>query len=250
MARHFLILLALVPMASQAASFSLDATLRAGSVGDTELALGSTSAVPAVTGDFFPFWVEGVDHAFQLAYNAATNTATLTSDWFGIFTSSINWNPTGGNASTVPRNWSVAAGGIRVTAENIPFATSIRVQGLQLTVPGLGVLSSPSLLASQNGTGPVTASNAAGISFTTPNGNGSWVLDGQIRFTGLAAFLPGATGNQLRLAFDISASDVPEPATMLISALGFAALGVLHHFRVRRRRRRARLAANPPHCKN
>ena len=242
MRRVFTLVLALTPLVAPAAPFPLGVMLRAGGFGDNELQLGPTAAAPAVTGDFFPFWVEGVDHAFQLSYTASTNTATLLADWLGIFTSSINWNPAGGSPSTASRIWTISPGGLSVTAENNPLtSSSVRIANLQISGPGLGVITTPSLVASQTGTGPSTASLSSAITFTTPNGQGNWRLDGTIRFAGLASGL--VTGDQLRMAFNALAVDAPEPATMLIGALGFAALGVLHHFRIRRRRRAGKLAA-------
>lgn len=242
MRRVFTLVLALTPVLAPAASFTLGATLRAGGFGDTELHLGSTAATPAVTGDFFPFWVDGVDHAFQLSYTASTNTATLLADWLGLFASSVSWNPAGGSPSTAPRIWTISPGGLSVTAENNPLInTSVRISNLQISGPGLGVIATPSLVASQTGAGSSTASLSSAITFATPNGQGNWRLDGTIRFAGLAGLL--TTGDQLRMAFNALAADVPEPATMLIGALGFAALGVLHHFRMRRRRRAGIAAA-------
>ena len=241
MRRVFTLVLALTPVVTPAASFSLGATLRAGGFGDTELHLGPTAAAPAVTGDFFPFWVDSVDHAFQLSYNASTNTATLLADWLGVFASAVTWNPAGGSPSTAPRTWTIGAGGLSVTAQNNPLInSSINISNLQISGPGLAVITLPSLTASQNGTGSSTAALNSPITFITPNGQGNWRLDGTIRFAGLSGIL--TTGDQLRMAFNAFASDVPEPATMLIGALGFAALGVLHHFRTRRRRRQAGLA--------
>ncbi len=244
MRRVFTLVLALTPVVAPAASFTLGATLRAGGFGfgDTEMHLGPTTAPPAVTGDFFPFWVDGVDHAFQLSYTASTNTATLLADWLGLFASAISWNPAGGSPGTAPRIWTINSGGLSVTAENNPLInSSLRISNLQISGPGLAVITTPSLVASQTGVGPSTASLASAITFTTPNGQGNWRLDGSIRFVGLAGLL--VSGDELRMAFNASASDVPEPATMLIGALGFAALGVLHHFRLRRRRRAGKLAA-------
>ena len=126
MRRVFTLVLALTPVVAPAASFTLGATLRAGGFGDTELQLGPTAAAPAVTGDLFPFWVDGVDHAFQLSYTASTNTATLLTEWLGIFASSINWSPAGGSPSTASRIWTINPGGLSVTAENNPTNSSPR----------------------------------------------------------------------------------------------------------------------------
>ncbi len=236
-----ILILAVIPAVAPAASFSLGAVLRAGTQADVELLGGSTSATTTASGNFFPYWLNGIDHTFRLNYDASSNTATLSANWLGIFTSSTVWNPAGGAPSSSARNWTIAAGGITATAQNLAVAnTSIRLQNLSITGPGLGVINPPNLLAAQTGAGTVTSSNGSAITFTTPNGAGSWVLDGQIRFTGLAGLFgsPGATGDQLRATLDILAADVPEPATLLISALGFAALRVLHHLR-----NRGRLAA-------
>lgn len=234
------VVMALVPMVSEAASFSLGAVLRAGGILQDEMFLGTTAASPSVSGNFFPFWLDSVDQNFRLSYNAATNTATLAVDWIPLITSSISWNPVGGSASSASRIWTIGAGGIAVTAVNNIFSnTSISLSGLQLVPAGLSVITPPSLTASQTGSGTATSSNTSAITFTTPTGQGSWMLSGQIRFTNVDGF--GVAGDSLRAAFNISAADVvtsvPEPESLLLSALGLAALGVLHHFRGRRRAR-------------
>jgi hypothetical protein len=235
----------LMPVASAAAPFGLAAVLRAGDLFTDNLRLGSTSAsAPAATAGFFPFWLDGVDHDFQLSYNAATNLANLSASWLGIFTSTVSWNPVGGVPGSVPRAWSIGAGDIRLTAQNNPTSnTSVRIQNLSISGPGLSVINPPNLTAAQTGSGTVTAANSAPIVFITPNGGGSWVLNGQIRFTGLYG-TPFSTGDSLRVAFDFLSSDVPEASSLLMGALGLAALGVLHQYRVRRLRRRLKLAAS------
>ena len=247
MGRMSLLVLAWMPVVSPAASFGLGAVLRAGGTGDTELALGPKTTALAVVGDLLPFWWDGVAHDFSLGYNAATNTATLTGDWFGIFTSSINWTVAAGSASSNSRIWTIGRGGLTLTAQNNTATnTSVSIQNLALTGPGLAIINPPSLTAAQTGAGTVTTSNSAPITFTTPAGSGSWSLNGQITFTGLAGFVTGgATGDGLRAALNITAVDVPEPEALLLSALGLAALGVLFHFRGRRRRSRVAKKAAP-----
>jgi hypothetical protein len=240
MGRKFLLVLAMLPATAPAASFGLGAVLRVGGILQNELYLGSPSNAPSTQGPFIPGWVDGVDHAFQLSYDATTNTASLSANWLGIITSSVSWNPVGGSASSASRSWTLSPGALVLTAVNNPLGnTSVQLSNLQISGPGLAVINPPNLTAAQTGGGTVTTTNAAAITFITPDGGGSWSLTGQIRFSGINTI--GAIGDTLRAAFDFTASDyvaaVPEPESLLLSALGFAALGVLHHFRARRRSR-------------
>jgi hypothetical protein len=235
----------LMPVVSAAAPFALAAVLRAGDLFTDNLRLGSTSSsAPAASAGFFPFWLDAVDHDFQISYNAATNLASLSASWLGIFTSAVSWNPVGGVPTSAPRNWSIAAGDIRLTAQNnVTSNTSVQIHNLSLSGPGLSVINPPNLTAAQTGSGTVTASNSAPIIFITPNGGGSWVLNGQIRFTGLYG-TPFSTGDSLRVSFDFFSSDVPEASSLLMGALGLAAIGVVYQYRLRRLRRRIKLTAN------
>ena len=252
MRSKLILFLALVPAALPAASFSLGAVLRVGGPAEPELYLGPSAAAPATTAGVFPGWIDGVNHNFTLSYNAATNTALVSGNWLGIFTSSTSWVVTGGSPSSTPRDWVINAGGIRLTAENnTATASSISIQNLSISGAGFSTINPASMTVSQNGTGTQSVASAAPITFTTPNGGGSWVLSGQVRFVGPFASSTVA-GDQLRAAFDVFGSDVapvPEPATLLISALGFAALGVWHHLRHRRRVRTARSVSIQPQVK-
>lgn len=244
MGKLWRVALLFTPVLAQAATFSLGVTIGAGDFFGTlpEFQLGSTSAAPAVTGQ--SVWIEGVNQNFRVAYNGATNVASVQGD-LGIFTFSTNWLVAGGTPGAGPLTWSIPTGGLRVVADNNPaIATSVRIRNLSLSGTGFATLNPANLVASQSGTGTVTTGTSAPITFTTTAG-GSWMLSGQVRFSGLEDFVGGggAMGNDLRVALDMSAtSEVPEPSTLLLGALGLAGLGVLHHFRVRRLRK----AKQPP----
>ncbi len=195
-------------------------------------------------------WIEDLNQPFALSYNGATNVATLQAT-VSVFTFSTTWLVAGGTPGGGPTNWSIASGALRVVADNnTTVNTSVRIRNLSLSGTGFATLNPPNLTANQTGSGTVTASNSAPIAFTTAAG-GSWLLSGQIRFRGLSAFVTGgADGSELRMALDMTAStDVPEPATLLLGALGLAGLGVLHHFRSRRMRLARRAGPNAPPAK-
>lgn len=232
--KTLLALVIVLPVPGMAASFTLGATIRAGTAaGLTEVSLGATSSAASVTGQMGPYWQEGVNYNFFLAYDGATNTANLTVSR-GATQANVNWVVAGGTGNAA-RVWTVAAGGLTAVAEqNTATNTQVRVRNIAFTGPALPGVGTPNLVANQNGGGAVTASNVAPISFTTQNGQGSWMLDGEIRFTGLGQYTAGgAVGNQLRFGFDILSSDVPEPTTLLLGALGLAVLGVVRHYRSR-----------------
>lgn len=228
--------LALFAGTAPAVPFTLGATIRAGDVNTGHTAtLGSSSASPSAYGVIYPYWLPaGINHNFQLAFDGATGTLSLNIDWLSLNALSLSWVVPGGGGN-LARTWTVSPGGLSVTAEANPAVdSSIRVRTLSFTGPGFVGVGTPQLLASQTGT-TVTASNAAPVTFTTADGAGSWLLDGQIRFTGLGFYnAGGAVNDELRFAFDILSTEVPEPSTLLIGALGLAALGVLHHVRSRR----------------
>ena len=82
---------------AEAASFTLGAVIQAGSASVNELFLGGSSGVSTVAGNVTPYWAEGADTNFSIAYNAATNTATLLAQT-GSPSSSISWTVAGGSA--------------------------------------------------------------------------------------------------------------------------------------------------------
>jgi hypothetical protein len=225
----------LAAVTAQASSFTLGAVIEAGSASANELFAGASSGSPSVSGSVSPYWTDATNHAFSVSYNAATNTATVQAQT-GAGTSSVSWVVAGGFTSSPVTTWTINAGGLAViAANNTATNTQVRIRNLTLSGPGFATLSPPNQTANQNGGGAVTTGNAAPITFTTGAGLGNWVLNGEIRFLNLAtAVSGGASGNQLRMAFDITAgTQVPEPATLPISAIGFAALGFLRRLRPR-----------------
>ena len=241
MRRTILMIMAWMPVVSPAASFTLGATIRVADAlsAFSELQLGSTSGVSSASANMA--WSDGFNHDFQLSYNGPTNVATLNATTASSLTTSVGWTVAGGSPNPASLFWTINSGKLAVTAQIDPSQhTQIRLRNLSLSGTGFATINPANLVANQNqnenenGGGTVTDGNAAPITFTTSAG-GSWVLNGQIRFVGITG---GSSGNSLLATLNIGATGlapVPEPESLLLSTVGLATLGVLFHFRGRRR---------------
>ncbi len=219
------------------ASFTLGATIRAGlrTSGDWELGLGVGGSPFSATVQATPYFADNQDYDFTLSYSGAANQARLSVDTNpGLGPPDVvTWNPTGGSPSTAARLWTIASGGLMVSAAfavrpppNPPMPeTRIRVRNLAFA-PGITILSPLSITdieARQQGA-TATAAVPGAVVFLTQAGSGDWTLSGTFRMRGLGSvFTSGAVRSELQFLFSATASDaVPEPATAAMLGTGLA----------------------------
>ena len=217
------------------ASFTLGATIRAGlrTSGDWELGLGVGGSPFSATVQATPYFADNQDYDFTLSYSGAANLARLSVDTNpGLGPPDVvTWNPTGGSPSTAARLWTIASGGLMVSAAfavrpppNPPMPeTRIRVKDLAFA-PGITTLSPLTITdieARQQGA-TATAAVPGAVVFLTQAGSGDWALSGTFRMRGLgSAFASGAVRSELQFLFNATASDaVPEPTTAALLAAG------------------------------
>lgn len=222
-----------------AADFSFSAIIRAGGIlfwPGWELGIGPAGNPSAIQGNLglFNYYPNGAARPFEIRYTQATNTAVLTYN----NTTSVTYSP-GGPGLAPGSVWTIPAGSLFVSASSRPVATSVTISGLTLGggVTVLQPFSSTTLTASQLNSNATNGLGSPVVFRTGPTGD--WTLNGTIAFTGLQIYtfpsFNGAIGSDLNMGAGISGTDIPEPASWLLSLAGIAIVGGTRLFRSRRR---------------
>ncbi len=202
------------------ADFGFQVIIRAGlSAGDWEIGIGNNLNSPAATSDVVPYWNNNAPRDFEIGYEASTNRA-----YVRVGNDIASYYPAGGGALAAVGTWTLPAASFYVSASSRPSPTGVTVSGLTLTT-GMDVLqgfSTTTLTAAQPGGGSSLQSLALPVVLGA-TGSSSWVLTGQITFSGL----PAASRSQLQFHLTAEASDVPEPATYAMIGGGLLALVAL-----------------------
>jgi PEP-CTERM motif len=232
--------LLVVNLPASAAQFQFTTLVQLGEVGNAapngwEVGWGPTTT-PAVLGSLPTYWANGASREFQVIYDRPTNNMQIRVYDNGSATSYAfgNYTPLGG-PSVVGSTWVLPASSFFVTAlAGGNVASSITVSGLSLSSPtgaALSVLSPFSSTTLTTNTGPALPTKTVSLSQNVVfqgDATGSWRLSGFVTMN-----FAGLTGsNYNRLQFGLSAlSDVPEPATWAMMALGLALVGFGTHRR-------------------
>lgn len=222
-----------------AADFSFSTIIRAGGVlfwPDWELGIGPAGNPFAYQGNLglFNYYPNGAARPFQIRYTQATNTAVLTYNGGP----SVTYSP-GGPGLAPGAVWTIPARSLFVSASSRPVTTSVTISGLTLGggVTVLRPFSTTTLTATQFNSNTTAGLGSPVVFRTGPTGD--WTLNGTIAFTGLRIytfpFFNGAGGSELSMGAGISGTDVPEPASWLLSLAGIATVGGTWLIRSRRR---------------
>ncbi|NWF83727.1 MAG: PEP-CTERM sorting domain-containing protein [Bryobacteraceae bacterium] len=222
-----------------AADFSFSTIIRAGGIlflPDWELGIGPAGNPSAIQGNLglFNYYPNGAARPFQIQYTRATNRAVLTYNG----ATSVTYAP-GGPGLAPGSVWTIPAGSLFVSASSRPVATSVTISGLTLGggVTVLQPFSATTLTASQLNSNMMASLGSPVVFRTGPTGD--WTLSGTIAFTGLRIYtfplFNGAAGSELSMGAGISGSDVPEPASWLLTLAGAASVGGAKFLRRSRR---------------
>lgn len=227
-----------------AADFSFGFMIRAGVAGngDWEMQIGPNSGAlttpqyqifnPAVFGT--NYYGNDTPQRFEVGYRAAANQAFVR-----VYTSNSPASPFVEGTYTAPGStslgpsstWTLPTNGFYVSAApngiNAKPTTGVNVANLAwaggASGPALGNLS-----VSHTGAAPAVLSGQPQTVFLS-GVNGDWMLSGDFRFQGLAAYVTkGANRAQLQFGFNVSGTDaaaVPEPSTYALMASALALFG-------------------------
>jgi PEP-CTERM motif len=195
-----------------------------------EVGWGPNTGAPTQLGSLPTYWSSGASRQFQVIYDRPSNNMEVRvyNNGSSAFANAF-YTPPGG-PSPVNAVWRLPAASFFVTAlAGGNVASSINVSNLSLTTPtggALTILSPLSATSLTTNTGPGLPTKTVALSNDVVflgDATGSWRLSGFVtmNFTGLTG------SNYNRLQFGISAlSDVPEPSTWAMMALGLALVGI------------------------
>jgi hypothetical protein len=211
--------------AASGADFSMSTIIRAGQNGAAwELGIGPGGSGSAIQANVTPYYRNNRQHAFQIGYASATNSAYVRLRARNGVWQQATYSA-GGAGLGASALWTIPATSLYVSAFGEPRRTSVRIANLSLG-SGLTVLSGLStttLVAAQRGT-TVTSSLSAPVIFRT-GASGDWVLNGMVTFAGLGA--ARATLSDLTFGFGAQGTSTPEAATstMLLTGMGLFGVG-------------------------
>jgi hypothetical protein len=222
-------LAALATGAAQAAQFNLSVLIQAGDAGISDWEAGQGDNTPTSTTSISPYWANGVDRLVEMEYQKPTNTMTVRvyNDNTNLSAfDSASFNPTGGGAVSATAEWTLPAAAFFVNAlGSAGRGTAMTVSNITLG----GVFGAITILQPLQQT-TLTASRAAGMPTSSvtqsddvvflADNTGSWRLSASVRLSGISG-VGAATNNQLAWGLSAVASEVPEPATFGLIALGF-----------------------------
>jgi len=217
---------------ARAADFGFTVVIQAGRANGSswEVGFGDGSVVPTSGLNSTNYWNDGSPLNFTMGYQHSNNIAYVDlafpgSPWQGTFSPS-------GTAPTGLTYWDLPASNFSVEAQWRPGATSITAGNLQLG-SGLNVLqglSTTSLTVSQQKSGPVTATLAAPVLFTSATGD--WLLTGAITFVGLGG--NGAKDSDLAFQITAEGTEVAEPGAWKLMLGGMLLIAGMFRLRGKR----------------
>ena len=226
--------MALLAVPANAAQFQFNTLVQLGEPGHNapngwEVGWGANTGAPTQLGSLPTYWSSGASRQFQVIYSRPANNmeVRIYDNGYANFANAF-YTPPGG-PSPVNAVWRLPASSFFVTAlAGGNVASSINVSSLSLATPtggALTILSPLSTTSLSSNTGPALPTTTVALSNDVVflgDATGSWRLSGFVtmNFTGLTG------SNYNRLQFGVAAlSDVPEPSTWAMMALGLALIG-------------------------
>ena len=202
-----------------AADFGFNVLIRAGlnTTGEWEVGMGlNSSGVPTGTpGQMSPYYADGAPQRFEIGYDAGTSQAYTRIYSGSALAVSVLYTVPGAFALSPSGTWTLPASSFYTSAAVRPAATSVSVSSMALTTAA-GVLNPLTITASNNGTTGQLTTLPASVVFQAQSG-GSWMLSGQLTMSGLSAYTAnGAQRSQLQFGLTATASETPEPASVVL----------------------------------